>query len=261
LALPDLGEVWRYRGLIGSMVRRQVRARFNDLFLGFFWSVARPITMTLVFIFLKHVSAAQMGVAGAYAPFLFAGLIVWFYFASALQAVANAMVRDAGLVQKVYFPRLVSTIAPLISNAVDLLIGGVILAVMLVIYGEMPDWHLLLLPLVILQLMLLVLGLGLLFAGLTILSRDWGEFLNLLLYLGLFLSPVIYSPDALPERVRDIYHFNPMVGVLSAVRSCVLGGTPFPWGDWLYSAGISVVLVFVGLHVFNYVERQMLDRL
>ena len=243
------------------MVRRQVRARFHDLFLGFFWSIARPVTMTLVFIFLKHVSAAQTGVSGSYAPFLFTGLIVWFYFATSLQSVANAMVHDAGLVQKVYFPRLVSTIAPLLSNAVDLLIGGVILVGLLIYYGQMPDWHLLLLPLVIVQLMLLILGLGLLFAGLTIISRDWGEFLSLLLYLGLFLSPVIYSPDALPERVRDIYHFNPMVGVLSAVRSCVLGGTPFPWAEWLYSTGISVVLVLIGLHVFNYVERQMLDRL
>ena len=103
LRLGSLLEIWRYRGLIASMSNRQMRMRFSDMWLGLFWILARPITMTLVFVFIRNLSEARMGGGIPYPAFVFSGLVLWFYMAGTIGEVANALQRDAGLVQKGLF--------------------------------------------------------------------------------------------------------------------------------------------------------------
>jgi lipopolysaccharide transport system permease protein len=243
------------------MVRRQIRVEFDQMYLGFFWAIARPLIMVLVFVLLRDLSQARLGVTIPYALYLFSGLILWFYFIESVMETAASVQRDAGLIQKVYFPRLMSPIATVLAGLYGFGIAAVPLAVMMVYYGVYPSWSLLLLPLVLAQVLVLILGLGCVFAALTLSNRDWQKFLAFSLYVGLFVSPVIYSPDMIPERVRDLYYLNPMAGTLLAFRSTLFQGLPFPLGQWLFSIGVSGFVLLFGLVMFQRVERVLVDRI
>lgn len=256
-----IAELWTHRHLLWSMAGRRLRTRFDNLYLSVLWAIARPALMTLVLIFIKQVSGADMGGGVAYPLFLFSGLFVWFYIAGSLIQVTSALERDAGLVQKVYFPRLISPASPIVANMVELVLGAIILIPMMIAFQVAPDWKIVLLPLVLLQIMALILGVGLIFSALTLISSDWSETLNLIVYLGLFLSPVIYGPDRIPERVQPIFFFNPAAGSLMGFRASVFGDIDFPWAAFGYSCAFSAGALLIGLILFRWIEHQLLDQL
>ena len=261
LGLGNIAEIVHHRQLVRSMAWRRVRARFDNLYLGVFWTVARPLLMTFVFVFIKHVSEAKMGSGVPYAAFLFSGLVLWFYLAGSINETARALERDAGLVQKVYFPRLVSPVAPMFANLVEIAIGALVVLAMMFYFDLWPGWRFALLPLVLLQTMAMILGVGLVFAALNLVSRDWNQLLGLILYIGLFMSPVLYGPERIPEAVRGIYYLNPAAGTLMALRSCLFDPMPFPVGQWAYSVGFSLAVLLLGLFLFRRVEHRLLDQL
>lgn len=260
LHLP-IREVFRYRALISSMVQRKVRLNYRDLSLGFLWVVARPLLMVVVFIFIRNISQASFGIEIPYALYLYSGLILWFYFLQAATQSSSELQANAGLAQKVYYPHLVNPIIPVLSGTFDLAIAIVPLIAMMIWFEVYPGWKVLLLPLVILQCMLLALGIGLLFAVLRLNSRDWERFLALLMYIGLFLSPVIYSPSIIPERVLAVYHANPMSGTLLTFRAALFDDAALPLDAFVYSCAFTVVLLFVGLYCFGRAQKYLLDNL
>lgn len=261
LGLGNFSELVKYRQLVRSMAWRRVRSRFNNLYLGVFWASARPLLMTFVFVFIKNVSEAKMGGGVPYAAYVFSGLVMWFYLAGSINQTALALERDAGLVQKVYFPRLVSPVAPMIANLIEIAIGALIVLAMMFYYDLWPGWRILLLPLVLVQTMAMILGIGLVFAALNLVSRDWHQLLGLILYIGLFMSPVLYGPERIPEAARGLYYLNPAAGTLMALRSCLFEPMPFPAGQWAYSIAFSLAVLLLGLLMFRRVEHRLLDQL
>jgi lipopolysaccharide transport system permease protein len=128
-------------------------------------------------------------------------------------------------------------------------------------FGVHPGWWMLALPALVVQMMLLIVGVGALFSVLSLQGGDWRRGLTLVLYIGLFLSPVIYAPEMIPENARAIYHLNPMVGSLLACRAMLVDGVAFPIEAWAYSWAVSVAAFIVGMLAFHRFERDMLDRL
>jgi lipopolysaccharide transport system permease protein len=259
--LFDMGELFRYRGLLWSMSRRQVKAEFGDLHLGIFWVLARPLLMTVIFVFFKKVSNANTGVSVPYAAYLYSGLILWFFFSESVSRAAASIGTDGALMQKVYFPRLLSPMSGILAQLSGLAIASVPLLLIMVYYELAPSWNLILLPIVLVQTMLLAFGTGCLFAALSTLSRDWERLLGLLLYIGLFVSPVIFSPDMLPKAAQSVHMLNPMSGALLGFRAALFSDYALPVYEWLYSLAFSGVLGLVGVYAFQRAERTFMDRI
>jgi lipopolysaccharide transport system permease protein len=257
----DLREIWRYRHLLVALVWRNVRVQFDAMHLGFVWAFTRPLLYVVFFSVFRQLSGADTQVDIPYSLYVYSGLIVWYYFLDATMSASRAVARDAGLLSKVYYPRLIMPLVPAIAASVNLAISLVPMIILMVYFGVLPGWQILLLPLVMFQCIMLVLGLGTLFSALSLASRDWDRFLQFALYLGLFISPVIYAPDMIPESVRSIYLLNPMAGTLLAFRSVFFAEFPFPLQQWLYALAFSTLLVFIGVLFFQRAEVHFADKL
>lgn len=261
LDLSRLRELPKHRGLLAAMVRRQIRLDFSRMHLGFAWAMARPLVMLGVFGLFRHLSEARTGVTIPYPLYLYAGLIYWFSFTETVTGAAGSLRRDAGLIRKVYYPRLLTPLVPVIANLLSLAVASLPLVAMMAWWRIGPGWAILLLPLVVVQTTALALGLGLIFAALTLSSRDWERFLALALYVGLFVSPVIFGPDMIPGEALVALYANPMAGTLLAFRAAVFDALAFPWAAWSWALVCSIGTLAAGVAVFQRVERDLVDRL
>jgi lipopolysaccharide transport system permease protein len=257
----DLAELWAYRALLWSMVVRRLRTEFDQQYLAFLWAVFRPLLMVLLFSLFRDLSEARLGVDIPYALYVYGGLILWFFFTEAVLQTATSLKQNAGLIQKVYFPRIISPLSAITANFATFGITAVPLVVMMIWYGSLPDWHIMLLPLVLLQMAVLIFGIGCIFAALGLASNDWDHLLGFVLYVGLFVSPVIYSPAMLPATAQPFYALNPMVGPLMAFRAALFRGSPWPEWEWYFSCAFTVVVAVIGLAMFQRAEKYIVDRL
>lgn len=257
----DFEELYRHRRLLLSMTNRKIRLEFGDLYFDFLWVIARPLLMCLLFVSFRNMSSAKTGVDIDYASYLYSGLILWFYFVESVMRTAGSIKADVGLIQKIYFPRLLSPLSDVLSQLFGLLISIIPLLVIMVWQSMAPDWKLILIPLVIGQVMLLSFGLGCIFSAISILSQDWERLLALLLYLGLFISPVIFAPAMLPADLQSFSMLNPMSGALLAFRATLFSDFPLPIFEWIYSFIFSVIIGVIGIFIFQYAEKTFLDKI
>lgn len=174
---------------------------------------------------------------------------------------AGSVRRDATIISKIYFPRLITPMVPILSNLTALGIAAVPLMMMMAWHQTVPGWHILLLPFVLLQCMALIFGIGTLFAALTITNRDLEQFLSFLLYLGLFVSCVFFVPEMVPESARRVLLLNPMTGTMLAFRACILEDFAFPTFLWTYSLVFTIVSVIIGILAFRRAEASFVDEL
>jgi len=259
--LISLRELWTYRTLLHSMVRRRLKAEFNQQYLAYVWPVFRPLLMVLLFTLFRHLSEARTGVSIPYPIYVYSGLILWFMFTEAVLETATSIKQNAGLIKKVYFPKVLSPLAAVIANFAIFSLSIVPLLFMMIWFKVYPGWHIILLPIVLLQVSLLVFGIGCIFAALGLENNDWDRFLGFVLYIGLFISPVIYAPAMLPERSHFFYSLNPMVGLLMAFRSALFSEFPLALNEWLYSSGFVIIIALIGLATFQRAEKHIVDRL
>lgn len=252
---------FRRMDLLAAMAKRQITTEYGGMYLGLAWVAMRPLVMTAVFVFLKNVAALQIGLHMPYAPYLYTGFILWFFFVESVMDGASALRRDAGLIKKVHYPHLLSVLAPIAVNAYGLAIAIVPVAAMLLYFGIVPPGLILLLPVVLLVVLLLILGLALVFAVVFVISPDVERVVQLIFYVGLFLSPVIYFPSMFDGWSHFVYMANPMAGPLLAFRAVLFGTIEFPWIAFAYSAVLAVATCVLGLVLFQRLEREVLDRL
>lgn len=261
LSWEEFREFFRFRHLLWNMILKSIRMDFGDMTLGFLWAVARPVAMVAIFTFIRNKSGANLYVEIAYPLYLYSGLIYWFHFRDATMATAKSIMKDAVLMKRVYFPRIITPIVPGLAQLYNLGLAMIPLAAMMVWFGVYPGWRMLLLPFVLLQTTLLIIGVGLIFACLILARTDFEKLLNICLYLGLFVSPVIFAPEMIPKAGRWLYFANPMAGNLLAFRSCLFDGFPFPVWQFLYSCGAAALCFIGGLRVYRKAEIFIADRI
>jgi lipopolysaccharide transport system permease protein len=265
-----LRECWQYRELLYFLAWRDVKVRYKQTVLGAAWAVLQPLVnmviFTVIFNLIAHVQVGDgKGSWKDYAIFVFAGQLPWMLFQSSLLQSSNSIVSSAHLLTKVYFPRLLSPLASVVSALLDFSISMVILIAMMIAAGVRPHWGILCLPLFVLMAVAAALSVGVWLAALNAKYRDVRYVVPFLAQAWMFLSPVVYPADkmiALLDRVGLppwLYPLNPMVGVVEGFRWSILGqGAPAP-----YSVGLSVAVILLlltgGLLYFRSVERTFAD--
>jgi len=254
----DLHELWEYRELLYSFVARDVKIRYKQTALGFLWAIIQPLFMMVVFTLFFGNLAKVPSEGIPYPLFSFAALIPWTLFSEGLTRSTTSMVSNAGIMTKVYFPRLIMPIAGILSPLVDFCIAFIILIFMMAYYGFVPTIAIVLLPAFILLAILTSLAVGLWFSALNVKYRDFQYTIPFLLQLWLFASPVVYPASMLPESWQFIYALNPMVGVIEGFRWALLGTNP-PGAMILVSASVVVLLLIGGLFYFKRMEQHFAD--
>ncbi len=255
----DPQEYWRARYMFRMLVWKKIRASFGEMYFWFVWVCARPLMYVLIFSLFKKWSEAKTGVHIPYVLYIYSGLILWYYFMETAIDVSVNIRANASLLTKIYIPRLLTPTVPLIANLVDLGVALVPLILMMIYFAIYPGWQILMLIPTLLIVMLTAMGIGLIIATVTLRLRDFQKVLEFMLYVGMFVSPVIFSPTMIPEDLRTLYYANPMVGALLGWRSAMFADGPFPWAMWCYSLAFAAVSFIVGLYMYRKHEHEMVE--
>lgn len=259
-AAIDLREVWKYRDLLMTFVRRDITLRYRQTVLGVAWVLLQPLLgagiFTVVFGLIARLPAPE-GVP--YFLLSYAGLLGWNLFNQSVTRITTSLTGNANLISKIYFPRLILPISNLGSILLDFLVAGALMALMLAVYRIAPTWTLALVPVGILVLLMTALGIGLWLAALQVSYRDVGHVTPVLLNLVLYATPVAYSLDAVPNAVRAFVVFNPLTGVIETIRIGLLGQTDVPWNLFAVSAVFGLFMFVVGAFQFKRMEHRFAD--
>ena len=241
------------------MVWRDIKTRYAQSVLGVGWAVIQPIFSMIVFtiVFGKLAKINSDGVP--YAIFSYTALVPWTYFSGALTGASGSLLGASGMMTKVYFPRLVIPIAPVISKLVDFGIAFFILLLMMVYFGFMPSIQIIYLPLLILIMMLTAAGMGMWFTALSIKYRDIIYAMGFLVQLLMYLAPVVYPASSVPEPYRLYYGVFPMAGIIEGFRSILLKTNPMPWDLIGMGSIVSALLFISGAFYFRRMEKYFTD--
>ena len=253
-------DLWQYRELFFFLAWRDVVVRYKQTVIGIAWSVIRPVITMVIFtvIFGKLAKLPSDGVP--YPILVFTAMLPWQFFATALTECSNSLVVNSSMISKIYFPRLIMPTSAVIVSFVDFLVSFGILAVLMAWYRFVPDWRVLLLPLLCLLAFGAAMGAGLWFGALNVKYRDFRYVVPFIVQVGLYVSPVGFSSSIVPEAWRFAYSINPMVGVIDGFRWAILGGTAQIYLPGLVlSVGLVVVMLFGGTKFFRRTERTFAD--
>ena len=255
-----LREIYEARYLLWNLIRRNAQTPYLDVSFGVIWTLLRPVLFVFVFSFIRRASNADMKTGLEYILYVYTGVTMWWYFVESSTNATKSIFKDSSLITKIYYPRVISPVAPVIARLKEFSIQATIYPVGMIIFGHYPDWHLFLLPLVVLQVMVLALATGLSTAALAVKSQDFLSIQKYIFYIGMFLSPVIYSPDLLSDRYQGLYYFfNPMAAPLEMFRVALFSGMKAPWTAWGVSAAFSILALFVGILAFRRMEAHLAD--
>jgi lipopolysaccharide transport system permease protein len=254
-------DLWRYRELFFVLAWRDIAVRYKQTIMGFSWAIIRPLITMVVF---TVIFGKILGLASAsrvpYALLVFAGVLPWTLFSTALTDAANSVVGNPDLVRKVYFPRIIIPTATIVIGLVDFLISLAILFGLMVFYRFVPGWQIAALPAFALMAALAALGPGLYFAAMIVKYRDFRILVPFALQFGLYVSPVGFSSSLIPETWRPLYRLNPMVGIVDGFRWSILGdASAFDWQSSLISVVVISLMLVFGIGQFRKLEAGFVD--
>jgi lipopolysaccharide transport system permease protein len=257
-------EVLEYRDLLVLFVKRDIVITYKQTILGPLWFFIQPLLTTLMFllIFWKIAGIATSGVP----PILFylGGIILWNYFSESLRLTSDTFTKNSNLFGKVYFPRLITPVSIVISNLVKFLIQFVLFIAVFIYYlatgsAINPNLTLLFLPVYILIIAILALGFGLIISALTTKYRDLTFLIQFGIQLWMYATPVIYPVSGIPPKFRTIIEANPLSSVVESFRFGFTGAGTFNGGGLIYSSVFSLVLILIGIIIFNRTEKTFID--
>lgn len=262
----DFGELWRYRDLLSLFVKRNIVTQYKQTVLGPLWFLIQPALTTLMYMVVFG-GIAGIPTDGVPQPlFYLAGICCWQYFADCLNKTSNTFVDNQGMFGKVYFPRLVVPLANVVSNLIkfgtQFLLFVLVYAYYLIFadVSVLPTWHLLLLPLLVALLAGLALGFGIIISSMTTKYRDLQVLFSFVVQLWMYGTPIVYPLSMITnEKLLLVMKLNPVTGIIEAFKYATLGAGEFSWGMLGYSFGFMVVLLAVGIVVFNKVQRSFMD--
>lgn len=260
----NLREIWDYRDLMGLMIRRDFVATYKQTLLGPFWYIITPLFNIFVysFIFNKIAGISTEGVP----PLLFylTGLTLWTYFSTVLTNTSNTFVANAAIFGKVYFPRLIIPISVSISSMIRFLIQFILLFIFIIVYyflGYNTHFSIfsLLIPVIFIITAILALGFGIIISSLTTKYRDLQNFLAFGMQLWLFITPIVYPVNAIPEKFKWIVMINPVTPLIDAFKYGIIGVGNVSACGLTYSLCFTLVVFVIGALVFNKVEGNFMD--
>ena len=261
----DFKEIWRYRDLFSMFVKRDIITQYKQTILGPAWFFIQPL-LTMVMYMIVFGGIAGISTDGLpQALFYLAGILCWQYFADCLNKTSSTFTTNQNIFGKVYFPRLIVPLATVSSNLVRLFIQLFLFLVVYVYYlvigvDVAPNWYVLLFPVLVLMLAGLALGFGIIISSMTTKYRDLTILFTFVVQLWMYATPIIYPLSTITnETVRTVMLLNPITSIVETFKYGALGIGSFSWGALGYSFGFMVVLLAVGIVVFNKVQRSFMD--
>ncbi|MGD2070853.1 MAG: ABC transporter permease [Gemmatimonadota bacterium] len=256
--LAAVTEVWTYRELLRVIAVRDLLVRYKQSLVGAGWALFVPLANMAVFTVL-FTRVVRMETELPYPIFVYAGLLPWTWFASALSVATSSLTQNMGLVTRVYFPREILPLSAVLVTMVDFLLGGVVLGVLMVLYGVVPGPEVLLLPLVVGVQLAFTVGLGLLMATGNLFFRDVRYLMTVLVGIWMFLTPVLYPLEKVGGRLETVLRWNPMAPVIESYRWLLLGSAPPATGPAIFSVASSLVLLAGGWLLFHRLEPRFAE--
>jgi lipopolysaccharide transport system permease protein len=257
--LVDFAELNKYRDLFYILVSRDIKVKYKQTVLGGLWAVIRPFFSMVVFTLFFGQLAKIPSDGIPYPIFSYSAMVAWIYFSTSVADSANSLIGEANLISKVYFPRIVVPLSPVLAGLLDFCIAFIVLIGMMIYYRVYPNITIIFLPALILLMVLAASGVGMFLAALNAKFRDIRYTIPFLIQLWMFASPVVYPASLLPEKYRLWYALNPMVGVIEGFRASLLGTVAFPTQMVVISALVSIALFVFGLFYFKQMERYFAD--
>ena len=258
-------DLWRYRELLYILSWRDVAVRYRQTVAGAAWAVVQPfMTMVIMSLVFGRVAGLPSEGSAPYPIMVFAGILPWQFFANALTAASQSVVSNANLISKVYFPRFIIPISPVLVSLVDFLVAASVLAAMMVWFSFWPTWRVVALPGLVVLAIIASLGPALLISALTVRYRDFRFILPFVVQLGMYASPVAYSSSVVREKFGSelflLYSLNPLVVVIDGFRWALLGSAmEWYWPGVATSLLSALVLLTVGFTYFRRTEREFAD--
>jgi lipopolysaccharide transport system permease protein len=254
-------DLWHYRELVYFLAWRDTVVRYKQTGIGIAWALIRPALTMLVFVGFRRLIGFPAGSVPE--PILvFAAVLPWQFFSSALADAAASLIGNANLISKIYFPRLLIPFAAVATTVIDFAITLGLLVVLMLWYRFLPGWQLAALPVFLLLAFGLALGLGLLFAALNVEYRDFRYIVPFMVQFGLFVSPIAFSTADVPAQWRALYALNPMVGIIDGFRWSLLGGrVALDTQSTAISFAVTAAVLALGLWYFRRMEHSFADRI
>ncbi len=249
----------RYRGLLWNLALSELKAKHRQTALGMVWALLQPVSLMVVYAIVFSVFVNVPVKDAPYALFAYVGLISWLFFATSVSTGTVSVVAQMNLITKANFPREVIPLSKLLASGFDFLIGWGCFIVLLILYGAPVKHAWFIFPWVLVVHVLFTAGTVLWGAALYVLKRDVGSLLPLVLQVWMFLSPVIYPSDLIPDDYRALYLLNPMAAIIEAYRGATLGGTVSPLGLMAPATIIALAVFVSGYAYFKFTEVRFAD--
>jgi len=254
----NFNELMKYRDLFYYMVWRDIKVLYAQTILGFSWAILQPTIQIIIFtiVFGKVAKISTDGIP--YILFSTVAIIPWTYMSQSISTSSQSLVAGQNMLGKIYFPRLIFPLIPILAKLVDLGIAMLIVVCVCVYFHVLPTWNLLLFPLFLILMMSVSAGVGMWLSALAIRFRDVKHAMPFAIRMLMYTAPIVYSASAIPEKYRILYSINPIVAVIEGFRSCFLG-TPFPWSFIWPGAIMGILILFSGALYFVRMERVFVD--
>ncbi|MCB1757205.1 MAG: ABC transporter permease [Gammaproteobacteria bacterium] len=256
--LPDFRELKAYRDLFYFLVWRDVKVLYAQTILGFAWAILNPLMQIVVFsvIFGRVAGIDTDGIP--YVLFSTVAIIPWTYMSDAMSRSSESLVTGQNMLGKVYFPRIVYPLTPILAKLVDFLISLVLLVGVMIYFGATPGWNLVYLPFMIVLMILVPASIGLLLSAFAIRYRDVKFAMPVVIRMLIYSAPILYTASTISEPYRFLYSLNPIVSVIEGFRACLLG-TPMHWQYILPGTLVALAMLLFGALYFRRMERVFVD--
>jgi lipopolysaccharide transport system permease protein len=254
-------DLWKYRELFYILSWRDIKVRYKQTVIGAAWSVVRPLLTMIIFtlIFSKIAKLQAVGTA-PYAIMVYAAMLPWQFFSTALSESSNSLISNTNLISKVYFPRLIIPTSTIITSLIDFLIAFVLMIGLFVYFNYYPSWQIIALPLFLLLCFVASMGAGLYITALNVKYRDFRYIVPFIVQFGLYISPVGFNSSIVPEKYKLLFYLNPMAGVIDGFRWSLLKGEQPMYMTGMYlSIGMSLFLLWLGIWQFRKMEKKFAD--
>lgn len=251
--------LYNYRELLKTSVKKEIRGRYKNSFLGVIWSFLNPLLQILVYAIIFPIILATK--QEYYVIFLCCGLIPWNFFSTAINRAAFTMVENGNIIKKVYFPREILPISIVTSEAVNFLISTIIIIAFVMFYGLGITHVIIYYPLVLLVQYVLLLGISFIVSSITIYVRDLQHLIGVALQLFFYATPIVYAADAIPEQFRAVLNLNPMTYIINGYRDIFYNQVKPDIMGLLMLLGIMIVVCVIGYLIFNKLQKGFAEEL
>ncbi len=255
-----IGRILQYRSLVRVLAVRDIKIRYSQTLLGFFWAIVQPLVAlsiyTLFFFYLIGLETGNSAVP--YPLFVMPGVICWFHFTDIVNRAGTSLQNNQDLLHRINFPKFVLPLSVVISGLMEVLISFLIMGVLLLIFQVPLSLNITLLPVFLLLNIFCGLSIAIWLNALTVKYRDVHHIIPYLVSFGIWVTPVFYPTAILPKELGSLLYFNPVAGVLAGYRWCMIGGDALSW-QYAYGLILVIILLAAGLYYFLSIENRFVD--